>query len=240
MHRLLTSFTPCPVCASRSSGQGGACGPCLDTLFNACHLPGLLALGQYAGNLEQAVLALKFQGVQRLALPLAGELARQVRLRGWQPQALTCVPLHPSRQRERGYNQAELLARQAARMLRLPFLQLLGRTRATRQQAQLSPAARRANTQAAFSLSARVPAVLPARVLLIDDVLTTGATIDSCRQALLQAGVAQVLVAVVALAVPQRRPEGRQPGGSVSDADEHAGGNAKDAADQYLRIRVPQ
>jgi ComF family protein len=236
MHRLLTSFTPCSICSSARSGRNGACEDCLKELFNTSHLPGLLALGQYRGNLEQAVLALKFRGVQRLSLPLAGELARQVKLRGWQPQALSCVPLHAGRQRERGYNQAELLARQAAVMLDLPFLQLLERTRATRRQASLPGAARKANTAAAFAVSARAPRVLPQRVLLIDDVLTTGATIDACRAALLQAGVAQVLVAVVALAAPQRstpRPAG-------SDADEDAGGNAEDAAHQHLGVGVAQ
>jgi ComF family protein len=236
MYRLLTSFTACSVCNSFRSGPGGACQRCLAELFNTCHLPGLLALGQYRGNLQQAVLALKFRGVERLALPLAGELARQVRLRDWQPQALTCVPLHASRRRERGYNQAELLARQAALILDLPFLQLLQRVRPTRQQARLPMAARRANTGSAFGVHAAAPRVLPRRVLLIDDVLTTGATIDACRNSLLRAGVDQVLVAVVALAVPQRasRPV---PG---SDADEDSRGDAQDTAHQHLGVRVPQ
>lgn len=161
MYRLLASFTVCPICGVFRAGRSAACARCIDELFNSSHLSGLLALCRYDGSLEQAVRPLNFPGVQCLALPLAGELACQVKLRDWRPSALTCVPLHPARQRERGYNQAQLLARHAALILDLPFVQLLQRARANWQQARLPTLARRANTASAFALHAATPAVLP-------------------------------------------------------------------------------
>ena len=95
---------------------------------------------------------------------------------------VAAVPLHPDRQRTRGYNQAELLARELAAQLALPYIGGLRRIRATADQIGLDAAARHENMREAFVADAN--AFRAQRVLLIDDVCTTGATLDACAVAL--------------------------------------------------------
>jgi ComF family protein len=115
------------------------------------------------------------------------------------PEALVPVPLHRSRLRERGYDQALELARAVSREARLPLLaDRLCRVRRTNAQTELGAVARRRNVLGAFAL--RPGPALPAHVALVDDVLTTGATAGECTQVLLAAGVARVDVWAVAVA----------------------------------------
>lgn len=131
--------------------------------------------------------ALKYGARTDLAHALGADLARVVAA---DPRfdLVTEVPLHPARRRERGYNQSELLAESLADALGVPHLAgALVRVRATRAQARLGPAARRANVRGAFR--ARHPARLAGRrVLVVDDVITTGATLEACLAALSAAG----------------------------------------------------
>ena len=107
------------------------------------------------------------------------------------PQALVPVPLHRARLRRRGYDQALELARPLAQALDLPLRQrLLQRVRATAAQSELSAAARRRNLRGAFVVAPVV--TLPAHVVLVDDVMTTGATLHAAARALRRAGVARV------------------------------------------------
>jgi ComF family protein len=107
------------------------------------------------------------------------------------PQALIALPLHRSRLRTRGYDQALELARPLARALQLPLLEgPLQRTRATSAQSELSAAARRRNVRNAFAVSTHV--ALPSHVALVDDVMTTGATLHAAAIALHRAGVERV------------------------------------------------
>jgi len=153
-----------------------------------------LWLGPYAGPLGRAVRALKYRGATRLAAWLGERLAGEVAGAGWRPTVVCAVPLHPSRRRRRGFDQALLLARRAAAALQVPCRPLLARTRATRSQARLPREERLRNVRGAF----RSDPAPGARVLLVDDVLTTGATASACRAALLAAGATQVRIAVVA------------------------------------------
>ncbi len=211
MFRLFSSLTGCPACGLRTAGPAGVCGACLPHLFEQVIQPGLTALGRFDGPLAAVVRSLKYRGYTRLARPLGSELARQVKRRGWRPSAVTAVPLHPGRQSERGYNQAELLARSCADVLGIPFLQLLVRHRATKQQASLGTMQRHGNSSRAFNLSQAAPKVLPARVLIVDDVLTTGNTVMACRRELLAAGCEQVYTAAVAVASPKPAPQRIEP-----------------------------
>ena len=110
---------------------------------------------------------------------------------------ITPIPLHRQRLRQRGFDQALLLAREASRRYRLPLRSLLERTRATRQQVGLLRPAREANLRDAFLAVDRAAGL---RVCLIDDVMTTGATAASAASALLRAGAARVEVRTLARA----------------------------------------
>ena len=106
------------------------------------------------------------------------------------------VPLHRARERERGFNQAALLARRIGRRLAVPTRpRWLARIRPTRPQSELSAGERRANVRGAFRASRRVAG---RHVLVVDDILTTGATVDACARALRDAGAQRVGVLTVA------------------------------------------
>lgn len=145
----------------------------------------------YEGPLQRALHRLKYVGASRLAAVLADAalpvLDRLLRLSG--PAPLAAVPLHPGRLHSRGYNQAALIADQLARRRRLARLDVLARARETGKQHRLDRAARLANLRGAFSVhAARVPPV----VIVVDDILTTAATLEACAGALRAAGCAEV------------------------------------------------
>jgi ComF family protein len=191
---LLGSLLPCPACGVRPAGAQGCCATCRRRAVRPGRRGATLWLGPYAGPLGRTVRALKYRGATRLAAWLGAALAREVAAVSWQPAVVCAVPLHASRHRERGYDQALLLARGAAAGLGVPCRTLLARVRPTRPQARLSRAARLSNVAGAF-VSVPVPG---AAILLVDDVLTTGATTAACRDALLAAGALEVRVAVIA------------------------------------------
>lgn len=139
---------------------------------------------------ERAALAIEaFKYGQRtdLAAGFAGELARVVPP-GFPPDVVTEVPLHPARERERGYNQSALLAARLASAAGIPYVpRVLERVRATRAQARLGPTARRLNLRDAFRV--RHPERWTGRrILLVDDVVTTGATLEAALAVLRGAG----------------------------------------------------
>lgn len=150
----------------------------------------------FDGTLRGAVHRLKYRRQQCVALVLAELL--QARLGGHLTtiDAVLPVPLHPSRLRERGFNQSELIAASLARSLHLPLLGGLVRKEATRSQVGLDGRERRQNVANAFVWRGACPP--PRQLLLIDDVLTTGATLQACAQALIAAGAASVTAAAVA------------------------------------------
>lgn len=159
-----------------------------------------MRLGRYDGRLRDAVLAAK----DAVGEPVAVELGRLWaehrfgRLPDPKPTVVVPVPLHWWRRWERGYNQSVAIARGIAEHLRLPLLGgALVRVRATSQQWTRTPTERRENVRGAFRLS-RFARVRDKRVLLVDDVLTTGATADEATAPLLAGGAAQVTVAVLA------------------------------------------
>lgn len=157
------------------------------------------ALGLYRPPLSDAVTRLKYHDQPALGGPLGRALARE--LHGRRPErrfdAIVPLPLHPARLRVRGYNQAQCLAAGIATALQVPQrVGWLRRIRPTAAQAQLSRRSRLDNLAGAF---AAAPAVAGARVLLVDDVLTTGATLTAAAAALRVAGASRVDAAVVAV-----------------------------------------
>jgi ComF family protein len=152
------------------------------------------SLGPYAGVLRTAIHELKYRGRRRVAARLADALLDEpcVRELVAAGAVLVPVPLHPRRQRERGFNQAEWLAAELARRAPVQLSpDALVRRKETAPQTGLSASARRANVRGAFAVRRRSQ-VDGRVVVLVDDVLTTGATALACAQALRQAGAAQV------------------------------------------------
>lgn len=144
----------------------------------------------FQSPLREAIHQLKYRRVQRVAQPLGALLAEHVTGRLLETNAVLAIPLHAARMAERGFNQAEALAREVACSLRQPLItnQLI-RTRATEPQAHLDARARAENMRDAFSWQGAPP---PRRVLLVDDVYTTGATMAACAEALRAAGAEAV------------------------------------------------
>jgi ComF family protein len=158
------------------------------------------AAALYEGQLRDAIHALKFSGRRALASPLGDLAAEQcaASLPG-AIDALVPVPLARARERERGFNQAALLARRIGRHLDVPIRSSwLARIRSTRPQSDLSAPERRANVRDAFRASGRVAG---RHVLVVDDILTTGATLDACARALRAAGARRIGVLTVARVV---------------------------------------
>jgi ComF family protein len=155
------------------------------------------AAGEYAGPLREALHALKYRGKVALARPLTALLLEQcASARPAHLDAVVPVPLAPARERERGFNQATLIAGRLARAWGVPVQsRWLARRRATVPQTDLGAAERRANVSGAFSASSAVAGL---HVVLVDDVLTTGATAAECARALLAERAARVGVVVVA------------------------------------------
>lgn len=155
------------------------------------------AWGCYRGPLERVLHAFKFKRHDFFADPLAGLVERMLRLRDdLDFDAVVPVPMHRAKVRRRGYNQAELLARALARRIGVRCEPaLLTKTRDLDAQSKLARDARAANVRGAFLASGRVAA---RRILVVDDVCTTGATIRACAGELVRAGAARVAAAVVA------------------------------------------
>ncbi len=154
---------------------------------------------RYRGAARDCLLALKYGDALSVAADLAGWLAScvDVHYRGWPVDAVTWVPLHPRRRRRRGYNQAEMLGRALAGRLGLPASGAgLRRTRETGSQTRLNAARRRVNVRGAF-VSEAADWVDGRSLLLVDDVMTTGATVDACARALKAAGAVRVGVVTV-------------------------------------------
>src|SRR5262249_42079662 len=148
------------------------------------------------GVLRELIHIYKYGRVETLARPLA-DFLRAALPSDEQWDVVAAVPLHWRRKWQRGFNQSELLARDLARSSGATFVRALRRVKATPAQAGLSRTARRRNMAAAFQV--RRPASIDGRrVLLIDDVLTTGSTAAACARALKRAGATRVVVLTAA------------------------------------------
>jgi ComF family protein len=173
----------CRRCGGEVFSRGAYCG-CRRRLHA---LNRLRSAARYEGPLERAVHRFKYEGWRHLAGDLSLLLAELVAVEGLAAGLVVPVPLHPRRQRRRGYNQAQLLAAELRRRLRTPApAGGLVRTRDTPPQVGLDRLSRLSNVEGAFIW--RGPALARAPVLLVDDVATTGATLEACAIAVKQAG----------------------------------------------------
>ncbi|MDB6163114.1 MAG: ComF family protein [Xanthomonadaceae bacterium] len=177
----------CPSCALPLPAPATACGVCLR---RKPPLERTVAACVYSRPLDRLLPRFKFHGdlaAGRLLAQLMADACAGLP----RPEALVPIPLHRSRLRSRGYDQALELASPLARMLDLPLHDdLLVRQRVTAPQSELSARARRRNVRNAFVVDAGTP--LPAHVALVDDVMTTGASVHAAARALRRAGVQRV------------------------------------------------
>ena len=176
----------------------GRCALCRSGLrgFDAAY-----CYGSYEGALRELIHLYKYGRVKTLARPL-GDLLAAALPRDERFDAVVPVPLHWWRHWQRGFNQSELLGRRIARSCGVPVIGALRRVKATEAQAGLSNTRRRQNVAAAFR-AGRARPVKGMRLLLVDDVMTTGSTAASCAYALKRAGASRV--ALITLARVDRR-----------------------------------
>lgn len=152
------------------------------------------ALWIYEKEAKASIYRFKYQNKREYGSAYAEEIARRdgdwILSKGI--QAIIPVPLHKNRKRKRGYNQAEILAKELGRLLKLPVKDgILVRIRDTKPQKTLSDGERKRNLKHAFHVTG---GMAPERVLLVDDIYTTGSTLDAAAAALLEAGAAKVYV----------------------------------------------
>jgi ComF family protein len=190
----------CPQCSSPCEFPGSDCVHCRGLRFQ---FDRSLALGLYDGRLRDLILRMKQPAGDRVSLAMARLLWSQFgsRLEAHPPDVVAPIPMHWTRRAARGTNSAALLAEVLAGKLRVPLAQRLLFRRRTLPQTSLSPAGRAKNLQRAMSVS-KNHLLRDARVLLVDDILTTGATANEAARALKSAGATYVYVIVAARSRP--------------------------------------
>ncbi len=167
---------------------------CKDTSFGVCAAPLL-----YEGVVRESLLRFKFHGVQGAAEGYGALLAQCVAEElGGEFDLVTWVPVSRERERERGYDQAFLLARETAKHWDTKPVRLLRKTRDNAAQSSLSSAAERQGNVLGVYKAENTEMLKNARVLLIDDILTTGSTLGECVRVLKEAGAKSVVCAALA------------------------------------------
>lgn len=183
----------CPICALPTL-EGAICGHCLQKMP---HFKRTVAVFAYAFPLNKLILAMKYGEKFQLAQILGNKLAACASIR---PDCLIAMPLHPERLKQRGFNQALQLAHSVGQQLKLPVLPYAcQRVRNTASQSALPLKDRNSNVRKAFTCTSEVAGK---HVAVIDDVMTTGASLNELALALLNAGATEVSVWVVARTLP--------------------------------------
>ena len=215
---LLSSLfePPCAACAQtlRHPLDGAVCDHCWASIRNGValneHLHGrhavdwIGAVDRYEGRLRDIIHALKYERRRSIARPLGALMRTSGAPLLTGAAVVVPVPLHPHRERERGFNQADDLAQQ----LGLPVAPLLRRVRFTTSQIELPAEERHQNVRDAFALAkgpAKAGRHIGTVVVLVDDVATTGATLDACARVLKAGGVKEVRALTAARVVTGRR-----------------------------------
>ena len=201
---LMPPIDKCVCCDIENDVDGGLCPRCVKVLHvqsagktTAAGYPAYAAY-RYDGVVVKLVKRYKYSGQKWLSTMMADILAERLeQMPGRHFDGICHVPLHKKRRRRRGFDQAEVLAKRLADITGIPFVPALQRVRNTRTQTRLNAAQRRANMQGAFE------SAMPVRgnVLLIDDVLTTGATASECANVLMASGADSVFVLTFARAL---------------------------------------
>jgi competence protein ComFC len=198
--RITSPF--CAKCSEPFSGAITQTFSCANCSHRTLHFDSAVATYRSRGLVRKLVHEFKYGRQRHLRHPLAewlGETMNDPRLRDCRFDVIVPVPLHPARERERGFNQATLLAELLACRVAVPLRTVLERTRYTTTQTAYDRAERMENLHNAFRLRKNMH-VRQLRVLLIDDVLTTGSTLSECARVLKEAGAISVHAATAARA----------------------------------------
>lgn len=191
---LERNTTFCLNCGRPVPPMNSICGNCYSHTQNFVKARSVFA---YKDNAAALIKRFKYGGARYLARPLAEFMADVYHEEGFECSYITYVPLHEKRLRSRGYNQAELLALRVGEILGLPVLPMLRKTVHTKNMARLDRAGRARLIVDTFAFDTSVD-LRKKSVLLIDDVMTTGATVNECARVLLQHRVGEVNVLTVA------------------------------------------
>jgi len=193
---VLMGVEVCPICGDVSPGKI-ICQKCASQKPNFTKL---LSWGVFQGPLRNALHRLKYKRDIGLGEILSQNLIRLINNQEWDIELVTPVPLSDIRQKERGYNQAALLAYPLALACGLDYSsRVLRRVKETRSQVGLSFTERKENVYGAFQANPRLAA--GKSILIVDDVATTGATLEACSRGLIEAGAAKVYSVTLARAV---------------------------------------
>ncbi|MCH4239677.1 MAG: double zinc ribbon domain-containing protein [Oscillospiraceae bacterium] len=202
----------CPFCGTVISSDETTCQDCssieIDNLIRPMPLKEQMSVCCYAaywyqGVVRQAILRMKFKEEPSICTFFGKSVAKIVRERlpDMTFDAVTAVPMTRLHQMRRGYNQSILIAKSAARELHLPYRNCLRKVRHNRIQHRLTAEERRKNVRGAYCA---LPCAAGLKLLLVDDIVTTGATLSECTQQLLNAGAVQVVCAAAASSVPEK------------------------------------
>ncbi len=218
---LLWPNRTCPICGAPLADEL-LCHDCRETLnglqncphcagfipngksdYHACprcpEVTAMLACFPYTAKLRERLRLLKYYRKAQIAAAFGGLLAARWHEFAADADAIVPVPLHPARFAERGYNQSELLAKTLGRELQIPvYAHAIKRTKNTKAQHSLTPRERAENLRSAFAAGRDLPKVNGKRIILLDDIITTGATIRGCAGILRASGAAAVYALAVA------------------------------------------
>ena len=206
LSRILDLLYPpkCVFCrkllAKHEHGWCGACEkkiPYYDDKRTGDYFAFCVAPLEYRDDVREAIHRFKFSGLDCYAETFAPLVAESLAYHGVQADVLTWAPVSRARKRERGYDQAEALCRSLFQLLGIPAVALLVKTVDNKAQSSLDSLQRKANVLGVYGAQ-NAEALIGKRVLLVDDVITTGATLSECSRVLLTAGAKEVFCAAIA------------------------------------------
>ena len=197
----------CKRCGRHKVGIGDYCGECSDMTL---YFDEARSAVVYDETAKSIIWRLKYGSAKYLVRKMAEYLLDTLIATDWEFDCFTFVPIHKKRQRKRGYNQAELLAKAMSEITTTPYVPLLQKIKETKNQAKLKRDERLTNLRGSFEADNS-----PAHVVLIDDVMTTGSTVNECARMLKAAG-AKVVYVLTFASVPER-PMLDTPGVNITD-----------------------
>lgn len=164
---------------------------------------------RYDGKVRESIHALKFYRRKEIAVFYGNQIADLLKqiLSGDFAEVVACVPMSRKKERRRGYNQAELLAESVSRKLNLPYERLLKKVRENQNQHDLNREERKRNVEGVYAACCQ-ERIKGRKILLIDDVVTTGSTLEECAQVLFEAGAKDVICAAAACTLHKDRKTG--------------------------------